>query len=143
MRKQVGSRGGRRAAPSSAICRAVPIRTHADGDDPPPRFFEADLGSHSGPLTSGGFVQTLVLIDIASGWTECASLLFREQLLTEVLTMMRGVSPLAILGLDTDNDTVCINETAKDWCDTAAVTFTHARLYPKTDQDHIEQTRRT
>lgn len=140
VRKEAGSQGRRRRAPSSAIRRAVPIRTHDDWNDPPPGFFEADLVSHSGPLTSGSFAQTLVLTDIASGWTECAPLLFREQqLLAEVLTVLREVMPLPILGFDTDNDTVFINETVKGWCETAGVAFTRSRPYRKNDQAHIEQ----
>lgn len=140
VRKAAGGRNRRRTAPSSAIRRAVPIRTYADWDDPPPGFFEADLVSHSGPLTSGSFAQTLVLTDIASGWTECAPLLFREQqLLIEVLTVLRGVMPLPILGFDTDNDTVFINETVRVWCEAAGVTFTRSRPYRKNDQAHIEQ----
>ena len=140
VRQEAGSRGRRRRAPSSEIRRAVPIRTYGDWNDPPPGFFEADLVSHSGPLTSGSFAQTLVLTDIASGWTECAPLLFREQqLLTEVLTVLRGVMPLPILGFDTDNDTVFINETVKAWCEAAGVAFTRARPYRKNDQAHIEQ----
>jgi hypothetical protein len=44
------------------------------------------LVAHCGSSASGNFVQTLVLTDIASGWTECASVLVREQhLLIEVL----------------------------------------------------------
>jgi hypothetical protein len=140
VRKQAGGRGRRRTAPSSAIRCAVPIRTYADWDDPPPGFFEADLVSHSGPLTSGSFAQTLVLTDISSGWTECAPLLFREQqLLTEVLNVLRGVTPLPILGFDTDNDTVFINETVKLWCEASGVEFTRSRPYRKNDQAHIEQ----
>lgn len=140
VRLQAGSRGRRRTAPSSSIRRAVPIRTYADWDDPPPGFFEADLVSHSGPLTSGSFAQTLVLTDIASGWTECAPLLFREQqLLTEVLTILRDVTPLPILGFDTDNDTVFINETVKSWCDKSGAVFTRSRPYRKNDQAHVEQ----
>ena len=118
----------------------MPIRTYADWNDPPPGFFEADLVSHSGPLTSGSFTQTLVLTDIASGWTECAPLLFREQqLLAEVLTVLRGVMSLPILGFDTDNDTVFINETVKTWCEAAGVAVTRSRPYRKNDQAHIEQ----
>ncbi len=140
VRKEAGGRGRRRTAPSAAIGRTVPVRTYADWDDPPPGFFEADLVSHSGPLTSGSFAQTLVLTDIASGWTECAPLLFREQgLLTEVMTVVRDVTPLPILGLDTDNDTVFINETVKAWCAATGVVFTRSRPYRKNDQAHIEQ----
>jgi hypothetical protein len=43
--------------------------------------------AHSGPTAKGSFVQTLTLTDIATGWTECAPLLVREQkLLAEVLS---------------------------------------------------------
>ena len=53
--------------------------------------------AHSGPKASGSFVQTLVLTDIATGWTECAPLLVREQgLLVEVLTEMRELGGTAI-----------------------------------------------
>jgi hypothetical protein len=57
------------------------VRTFSDWRDPACGFFEADLVSHSGPTPRGSFVQTLVLTDIASGWTECAPLLVREQVL--------------------------------------------------------------
>ena len=130
----------RRVASSPAIRRSVPIRTYADWDDPAPGFMEADLVAHSGPSTSGAFVQTLVLTDIATGWTECAPLLFREQqLLGEVMTVMREVTPFPLLGFDTDNDTVFINETIKAWCEAAGVEFTRSRPYRKNDQAHIEQ----
>jgi hypothetical protein len=36
---------------------------------------------HSGPVAKGSFVQTLVLADIVTGWTKCAPLLVRGQLL--------------------------------------------------------------
>ena len=44
-------------------------------------------------------MQTLVLTDIATGWTECAPLLVREQrLLTEVLTELRKLLPFPLSG---------------------------------------------
>jgi hypothetical protein len=59
-------------------------------------------------------VQTLVLTDIATGWTECAPLLVREQgLLTEVLTEIRKLLPFPLLGFDTDNDSVFMNNTSR------------------------------
>src|SRR6266849_5315943 len=104
----------RRAAPSAAVRRSVALRTFEGWDDPPPGFVEADLVAHSGPVAKGSFVQTLVLTDIATGWTECAPLLVREQrLLTEVLSELRKVLPFTLLGLDTDNDSVFMNETVR------------------------------
>ena len=90
-REPGGERKRRRAPPSAAIRRSVPVRTFDGWDDPAPGFVEADLVAHSGPTAKGSYVQTLTLTDIATGWTECAPLLVREQkLLTEVLT--RSVS---------------------------------------------------
>ena len=96
--------------------------------------------AHSGPSTHGSFIQTLVLTDIATGWTECAPLLVREQhLLSSVLTELRKELPFALLGLDTDNDTVFMNETLKTYCEQADVVFTRCRPYQKNDQAFVEQ----
>ena len=57
-------------------------------------------------MTNGAFVQTLVVTDIASGWTELAPLLVREQtLLIDVLGEIRRRLPFPLLGFDVDNDT--------------------------------------
>src|SRR5277367_3208261 len=140
IRQQAGTATRRRSAPSAAIRRSVPVRTFADWDDPPPGFVEADLVAHSGPVARGSFVQTLVLTDIATGWTECAPLLVREQrLLTEVLGALRKLLPFALLGFDTDNDSVFMNETVRDYCLAANVAFTRCRPYRKNDQAWVEQ----
>ena len=130
----------RRSPPSAAVRRSVPVRTFDGWDDPPPGFVEADLVAHSGPSTKGSFVQTLTLTDIATGWTECAPVLVREQrLLTEVLGEMRKLMPFALLGFDTDNDSVFMNETVQTYCKEAGVEFTRCRPYRKNDQAWVEQ----
>ena len=116
------------------------MRTFDGWDDPPPGFVEADLVAHSGPTAKGSFVQTLTLTDIATGWTECAPLLVREQkLLTEMLGELCKLLPFALLGFDTDNDSVFVNETVRDYCLEAGVQFTRCRPYRKNDQDWVEQ----
>ncbi len=130
----------RRAAPGAAIRRSIPVRTFAGWDDPAPGFVEADLVAHSGPTAKGSFVQTLTLTDIATGWTECAPLLVREQkLLAEVLSEMRQWMPFPLLGFDTDNDSVFMNETIKAYCAEAGLVFTRCRPYHKNDQAWVEQ----
>jgi hypothetical protein len=139
-REPGGGRKRRRAPPSAAIRRSVPVRTFDGWDDPAPGFVEADLVAHSGPTAKGSYVQTLTLTDIATGWTECAPLLVREQkLLTEVLTEVRKQMPFALLGFDTDNDSVFMNETVKTYCDEAGLVFTRCRPYRKNDQAWVEQ----
>jgi hypothetical protein len=137
---QAGGGPRRRAAPSAGVRRSVPVRTFADWDDPAPGFMEADLVAHSGPTAEGSFVQTLTLTDIASGWTECAPLLVREQvLLTEVLGEVCKRMPFPLLGFDTDNDSVFLNETVQSYCKEAGVEFTRCRPYRKNDQAWVEQ----
>ena len=131
---------GRRRVTTSAVKLAVPVRTFSDWHDPPPGFFEADLVAHSGPATHGSFVQTLVLTDIATGWTECAPLLVREQtLLATLLSEVRRLLPFDLLGLDTDNDTVFMNETVHKYCTSEGIVLTRSRPYRKNDQAWVEQ----
>jgi hypothetical protein len=142
LREARGSSGGRRrrAPPSAAIRRSVGVRTFDGWFDPAPGFMEADLVAHSGPTAKGSFVQTLTLTDIATGWTECAPVLVREQkLLTEVLDEIRKLLPFPLLGFDTDNDSVFMNETVRDYCAEAGVEFTRCRPYRKNDQAWVEQ----
>ena len=139
-RERSGGRKRSRAVASAALRRSVPVRTFSDWNNPPPGFSEADLVAHSGPRADGSFVQTLVLTDIATGWTDCMPLLFREQtLLIEVLSQMRTQLPMSILGFDTDNDTVFMNETVNGYCTTNGIEFTRSRPYRKNDQAWVEQ----
>jgi transposase len=58
---------------------------------------------------------------------------------TEVLSELRTLLPFALLGLDTDNDSVFMNETVRDYCLDAGVEFTRCRPYRKNDQAWVEQ----
>ena len=140
VREQAGGRRRRKPAALSSVRRSIPVRTHSDWQNPPPGFVEADLVAHSGPVTRGSFVQTLVLTDIATGWTECAPMLFREQTLVRaVLGGLRELLPFDLLGFDTDNDSVFMNETVRDYCRDAGIVFTRCRPWHKNDQAFVEQ----
>lgn len=85
-------------------------------------------------------MQTLTVTDIATGWTECAPVLVREQsLLTAILSEIRKLLPFPLLGFDTDNDSVFMNETVRDYCQAAGIAFTRCRPYRKNDQAWVEQ----
>jgi hypothetical protein len=65
-------------------------------------------------------------------------LLVREQhLLTEVLERLKAALPFVLVGIDTDNDTVFINETVKAYCDANRIEFTRCRPYRKNDQAYV------
>ncbi len=64
-----------------------------------------DMVAHCGKSVSGSHAHSLVITDIASGWTEAAALIVREQtLITATLENIRWQLPFPMLGLDADND---------------------------------------
>lgn len=67
-----GGQHRRASGVGSAIRRAVPIRTFSDWNDPLPGYFEIDFVQHcGGGKVDSELVHTLVMTDIATGWTEC------------------------------------------------------------------------
>ena len=60
---------------------SIAVRTFADWNDPQPGFFEMDFVAHCGKSVAGRHIHSLVLTDIASGWTEAAAMVVREQVL--------------------------------------------------------------
>src|SRR5262249_50870408 len=63
----------------------------------------------------------------------------RTAAIDEVLGEIRKLLPFALLGLDTDNDSVFMNETVRDYCLAADVEFTRCLPYRKNDQAGVEQ----
>src|SRR3954452_3080245 len=132
--------GRRRPGPPRAIRRGVRVRTFSDWGEPPPGFTEVDLVAHSGPSVAGAFAWTLVLTDVATGWTECVPLPCRDgALVVEALTRLRGVLPFPLGGADFDNDSVFMNEDVVGWCRANGIEVTRSRAYRKNDQAWVEQ----
>jgi len=96
-RLQIDRQRKRRKGVGTAIRRSIPVRTFADWGDPLPGFFEMDMVEHyKGPKTDGDYLHTLVLTDIASGWTECFAMRHRSQaLVIGVMLPMGQVVALA------------------------------------------------
>jgi hypothetical protein len=55
------------------------------------------------------------------------------------LKKLQAELPFLLLGIDTDNDTVFINETLKTYCEANQIEFTRCRPYRKNDQAFVEQ----
>ncbi len=122
------------------IKQQVPVRTFTGWDDVRPGFFEADLVAHCGPWAEGAFLQTLVLTDVATGWTECLALLHRSQhMVIQALDRARILLPMPLLGLDTDNGGEFLNTDLLAYCEREQITFTRGRVAKKNDQCFVEQ----
>ncbi|MBC5801718.1 MAG: transposase family protein [Candidatus Eremiobacteraeota bacterium] len=140
-RTHIGLKRPRRGGVGAAIRRSIPVRTFADWCDPPPGFLEIDMVEHcGGTKIDGNFVHSLVLTDIASGWTECVAMPLRDQtVIVEAMSVAASNMPFAMLGADTDNDSAFINQTVFDYCKERGLEQTRSRPYRKNDQAWIEQ----
>ena len=138
IRPTAGSRLRRRRRQS--MSKRIPVRTYNDWNRPPPGFLEIDLVAHCGGSLSGSFVHSLVATDICTGWTEAVPLLAREQfLVVEGLEAIGQQLPFPVRGIDSDNDSVFINETLVQYCADRGIEFTRSRAYRSNDQAWIEQ----
>ncbi|MEP7247192.1 MAG: transposase family protein, partial [Gammaproteobacteria bacterium] len=128
----------RRAMPAAR--RRVPVRTFADWNEPPPGSMEMDLVAHCGEANRGSYVNSLVLTDIASGWTEAAPLVVRESgLVVETLDRVRQGLPFALRALDVDHGSEFVNESLIQYCLSQGIELTRSRPWRKNDQAWIEQ----
>jgi hypothetical protein len=139
---KVAAAGGRRrrAGFYSAIRREVPIRTFNDWKDPAPGFCEVDMVAHGGTSVAGSFIQTLTMVDVATGWTECVPLVNRDgSLVIEAIKRAQSLFPWLLRGVDFDNDSAFMNEVVVPWCREQKLEVTRSRAYKKNDQAFVEQ----
>lgn len=128
----------RRAEPEPR--RRIKMRTFADWNDPTPGSMEMDLVAHCGSVNRGSYVHSLVLTDIASGWTEATPIVVREgSLVVETLERVRAGLPFALQALDVDNGSEFVNDRLIEYCLSHGIELTRSRPYRKNDQAWIEQ----
>src|SRR4051795_12428240 len=129
----------RRAGFYSAVRREVPVRTFNDWKDPAPGFCEVDMVAHGGTSVAGSFIQTLTMVDVATGWTECLPLVNRDGILViEALKRAQSLFPWLLRGVDFDNDSAFMNDVVVPWCREQKLEVTRSRAYKKNDQAFVE-----
>ena len=135
-----GQRGLSTTRAGTLLKQQIPVRTFQEWNDDRPGFLEADLVAHCGAEIEGGYLYTLTLTDIATGWTECLPLIHRSrEAVLAALQRARTLFPFPILGIDTDNGGEFINEVVVSYCEQEQITFTRRRPYQKRDQCFVEQ----
>jgi len=133
-------RGLSTTKPGQLLKRQIPVRTFNDWNELRAGFVEADLVAHCGNSAAGSFLNTLVLTDLTTGWTECLALLRRsESDVLGALSQARQRLPFPLLGIDTDNGGEFINYEMLRYCQQEQITFTRCRPYKKNDQAHVEE----
>ena len=137
-------RGGRHGLSTThsvaALKKLIPIRTCADRRYATPGHVEVDLVAHCGASGEGFFLNTLVAVDVATGWTECIPVWGKGQSrVGAAIQQLRSQLPFPLLGLHSDNGSEFINHHLWRYCQENGIEFTRSRSYKKNDQAHVEQ----
>jgi transposase InsO family protein len=137
-------KGGRRSfsttRPGSLLRSAIPIRTFADWQENRPGFIEVDLVAHCGESLEGFYLNTLMAVDVATGWSEFMGVWGKgQQRVGTAIHYIRTRMPFPLLGLDSDNGSEFINQNLARWCHNEGITFTRSRPYKKNDNCFVEQ----
>jgi hypothetical protein len=138
--RKLGQRGHSTTRAGTLLKLQIPIRTFEEWKETQPVFLEADLVAHCGRDIEGGYVYTLTLTDVATGWTECFPLLYwSQETVLAAIQRAQTLFPFPILGIDTNNGGEFINEVLIAFCEQEHITFTRGRPYLKNDQCFVEQ----
>jgi hypothetical protein len=137
-------RGGRRSLsttmPGKLLRNSIPIRTFADWHEDHPGFAEVDLVAHCGGSVHGFYLNTLMAVDVTTGWSEFVGVWGKgQQRVGTAVHEVRQRLPFPLLGLDSDNGSEFINQNLATWCRREGITFTRARPYKKNDNCFVEQ----
>ena len=137
-------RGGRRSLtttiPGKLLRNSIPIRTFADWGEDRPGFAEIDLVAHCGDSVDGFYLNTLMAVDVATGWSEFEGVWGKgQQRVGTAVHQVRQRLPVPLLGLDSDNGSEFINHDLASWCHREGITFTRSRPYKKNDNCFVEQ----
>jgi hypothetical protein len=89
--REVGQRGFSTRRAGTLLKQQIPIRTFEAWNETRSGFLEADLVAHCGITIEVGYLYTLSLTDVATGWTECLPLVqFQSTNLTACRRAFQG-----------------------------------------------------
>jgi hypothetical protein len=126
---------------ANKVARELPMR-RIPWDTAEPGHFEVDLVHHSGPSSSGEFVHTFQMIDVATGWSERVAIPNRSQRAMEEGTrLILARLPFSVKELHPDNGPEFLNHhLVRIWGEAiTGLTLTRSRPYQKNDNRFVEQ----
>ena len=120
--------------------RFVPVRTFADKQGLQVGDVEVDLVAHCGTSSEGFFLNTLVMVDTVSGWTELEAVWGKgEDRVGGAIERARRRFPCPLRGINSDNGSEFMNYALFHYCKRHGITLTRSRPYKKNDQARVEQ----
>lgn len=131
----------RRKPASKEILGQVPVR-RIPWDELDPGHFEVDLVHHCGESSSGHYVHSLQMIDVATGWSERAATLGRSyRVVRDAFRRILLRSPLPVHEIHSDNGSEFLqHHMIRFWEEeVGGVALSRGRPYRKNDQRFVEQ----
>jgi hypothetical protein len=124
---------------ANLLYKKIPLKL-TDWDTKTVGYVEMDLVCHCGASTGGEYINTLSVMEIASGWWEAEAVMGRGQRRTfEAIAAIRQRSGFEWKGIDCDNDSAFINAHLLRYCTEQGLDFTRSRPNRKNDNAYIEQ----
>jgi len=140
-KESLSMKGKSLTKPIDSLKSRIPIRTfYTSQERKKPGFWQIDTVHHCGQTTSGQYLHTLTVTDIATGWIELRSLLNNAQKWTfEALSHIKNTAILPVLEFHSDNGSEFINNATEAWCKKERILFTRSRDQKKNDNCFVEQ----
>lgn len=139
-------RTGRRRRPFAqrqaltSLQARVPIRTFGEWSGVTAGAVQADLVAHCGETTAGFYLSSLVMVDVATAWTECrASWGQGKRYVAGAVGHLQNRLPFPLRELHVDNGGEFLNHVLYPYCQQTGIRFTRGRPYHKNDQAWAEQ----
>ena len=126
--------------PGTPLKNAIPLKTFSEWENSRPGFIQVDLVAHCGDHVDGFFLNTLSVVDVATGWFEPVAVWGKcQERVGAAIHQLGQLLPMPLLGLGSDNGTEFINRGLYEYCGRHRITFTRSRSYKKNDNCHVEQ----
>jgi len=107
-----------------------------------PGHFEVDLVHHCGTSTTGDYVHTLQMVDVATGWSELRAVLGRSyRVMSDGFEAILSRLPFDLVEIHPDNGSEFFNDHLLRFFDERApgLTWSRSRPYQKNDNRFVEQ----
>ncbi len=138
-RRAMQLRGISTTIPSPLLRNSIGLSKVGDAPVTAPGVIEADTVAHCGPTFQGEFARTLTMTDIATGWTENASIRNNaSKWIIGAVGDLQGMFPFPLRVFDSDNGSEFINHDVADWLQARDIEQTRSRPYKKNDQATVE-----
>ena len=123
-----------------ALKALIPIRTFGEWAGVKPGSVQADLVAHCGESTEGFYLNSLVMIDVATGWCEFEAIWGKgKERVGGGIHRARQRLPFRLEEIHTDNGSEFINDSLYPYTKDQGIRFTRGRAYKKNDQAYVEQ----